>query len=1741
MLLRYLLLLLPILAHSVQDFLLAEEDYTLCHHVNVITGHLNLLMEDNVVKGPTPLPIIRSYTSAGALERARDNSDKTRHTMKGKWNFAGGWNLFSHLYLLVKESKGIEHEAYLTESSGASFHFIDCTWKNPGFFGPIGWNRNLDHRQVCQSRHHFWLDTKQARATLILPNGGKRIYEQGSSQYFYLLKQETLPNGHQILYSYSNGSLKKIALANPDGSKIFSWITMDVLEKKPPHHLHLETSDGNHFRYYTREYNDRYYFKHLDSNRIPSEHFLYSGARSGIGVRVETFQVEGKHQFTAHYCLPGDKKEEEKWKKKPHKKPLHADRVSSIDGPTGKVASFSYQEGVTDVRDAGNILTRYRYCKEHVDRIEYFDEHDQLYAYQQFIWQGHLLESRVLCDANGKAIFGKQFNYDSYENIKEEILIGNLTGTAKERFDWGKYSGEESYYKYYEYLPGFNVKTVEEEENGPTYRYHYFPGTNLLTAKFTYDGSNIIRREFFFYDGDHLLFEEITDNGISTDHHDLTSVTERRIRWYKHNPNGLPDSVAHYYQDGQQNVLLNRIEYVYTKNRITQERFFDSNGHHRYTLETKYDSHGNVIAKKDPLGQWSTYRYNLRDELEEETEPGKQTRILTYDPAGRLIKTEVGSKTASVNYDLKGRAFVKKDFKGHETKYDYDPFSRCIATRLPKVHDENGELYEPVLQYGYDIQGHLTSETDLRGAHTETFYTTFGKPYRIIHPNGTETHHIYNKNSTLAKTILPDLTEISYSYDILQRMIKKIIASSSSDILSEETWSYDAYHLKSYTDPRGLTTDYIYDGAGRKIREETEDRIRIFEYDALGFLERTSDGCTTHVQIHDVIGNVIHEWIEDTASRRENEMYFIYEDSRKASARRITSQKEALDFFSYDEEGRLKTHTDPDGNITQFIYTDSTKTTIDPLGHISIETYDPVNRLVLVKKKDAAEKTYSKEEIFYDRSNNKAKIITTLYRGIHPLKTLTTCLNYNLMRQMIRQIDAGGKKTTFDYFPLENKTEKTLPGGIRITTTCDGLGRTLELFSSDGTIHYEYFYSPQEIRILDHVFKRTLTRSYNLFGELIHENGGCSRSYDAQGRCKELILPDGSFIRYTYHGMHMSSVARYNSSGTPLYQHTYSFFDENGHVVLEEMIGNLGTIETEHDHFERPSRQTSPYLSQSVSFGPTHLVKKMTTTLFGEKTYTYDPLNQLQIENDIHYNFDSLGNSTNYEFSDSLELQKTATDELKYDLDGNPLQKITLFDTYIYSYDALGRLTEIKSGEKTVRYTYDPLSRLYSKEILGLEPQFYLYDKEREIGTFQGGILQELKVLGLGIKGEIGGAIALELSSDVFAPLHDFSGNIIALVSLDGYIAESYNLTAFGNEESTTSHRNPWRFSSKRTEETGLIYFGYRFYDPTFGRWLTPDPAGYTDGLNLYLYVLNNPLNRLDLFGLRSESLFGEHEISAYVPITDISILAQKVQPYPGICGGISTTFVFACGHLHRLKFTPEEMDMGCFNFFDYFGELMPQGQGYIGLLHPIHGIENTLGDFIGMSQKRYDAIPEKPLLIGMYFASLSLGDSLERVKIEREGKMTDRITIEKHFIETATEFIDTYHEGNYMLTSPHSEGGLVATRSISLASGKNKDYIKNTYLSIGVGAAEPLSNEFAHKAIDFYSESDHVTKRFAKPFLNDPNYDIRIVACISKWSERSFYLADHAVLGSTYREAYMEGLKELKKEGYKFYDAQNR
>jgi RHS repeat-associated protein len=132
--------------------------------------------------------------------------------------------------------------------------------------------------------------------------------------------------------------------------------------------------------------------------------------------------------------------------------------------------------------------------------------------------------------------------------------------------------------------------------------------------------------------------------------------------------------------------------------------------------------------------------------------------------------------------------------------------------------------------------------------------------------------------------------------------------------------------------------------------------------------------------------------------------------------------------------------------------------------------------------------------------------------------------------------------------------------------------------------------------------------------------------------------------------------------------------------------------------------------------------------------------------------------------------------------------------------------------------------------------------------------------------GGVGGLLAIERNIagsntwDIRYTHADANGNIIALTNSSGAVSARYRYDAFGKVLSATDvdasgwvNHNIHGFSSKPSfGNQGLLYYGYRWYSPSLGRWINRDPIEEKGGLNLYGFVGNDGLNQWDNYGLAS-------------------------------------------------------------------------------------------------------------------------------------------------------------------------------------------------------------------------------------------------------------------------------------------------
>ncbi len=379
-----------------------DEDLSLYHNVNVISGHLNLHFQDAVVEGAIPLPLLRTYSSEGALLPTEDNQDCELRNMLGEWCIQGGWNFMPHLFLLYDEGGDSRPpEIFLAEKSGAVIAYVrESSEKGIDQFKPkdvpgacsgvIGARTNAGNNCI---KVNFY----KGEAVLYLPDGGERKYKRPSGvQGYFRLVEEILPSKHVIAYhhSWKNG-LISIQLKTPSKERSLSWLNLKMIKRGDgTRHFHFEatSSDGKSLHYRSRNHESRNYLDDVRSNCRPLEKLHFEPSRKGKGLRLHELDLGGQMQLMVNYYGPTSRKEERKWAEDPEKKPLEIDRVKSIEGPIGPngevitIAHFKYHKGATEVIDCEGVRTVYHHADRRLSRVDYYDERQRHESSLHLIW-----------------------------------------------------------------------------------------------------------------------------------------------------------------------------------------------------------------------------------------------------------------------------------------------------------------------------------------------------------------------------------------------------------------------------------------------------------------------------------------------------------------------------------------------------------------------------------------------------------------------------------------------------------------------------------------------------------------------------------------------------------------------------------------------------------------------------------------------------------------------------------------------------------------------------------------------------------------------------------------------------------------------------------------------------------------------------------------------------------------------------------------------------------------------------------------------------------------------------------------------------------------------------------------------------------------------------------------------------------------------------------------------------------
>ncbi|MBA3721676.1 MAG: hypothetical protein H0W88_04675 [Parachlamydiaceae bacterium] len=1314
-----------------------------------------------------------------------------------------------------------------------------------------------------------------------------------------LLNQKEGPEGRFLKISYYKQGSNNVDKLSTVNTKSNSLILKRVKHLRAPFGVDGEPIITHRFVYHINELN-------------PKNRLEYSGATDVFDalMRKTTYHYDSDHRLTSleKYIGPDQKSymtEVFIWQDEELNEPAKIPKrnISSLDANVQSTffedLSKSEKQPVPTINNKNNSkpLNDEYFKKIFID----YGNHLQI----KKTGPSNLL-GKYIQDSANQIQMVRLFKYSHRGNIVEDTLYGNLSGKKNDCVvnldqNFQPTNNVEQYKRHYHYSDDqYNLLLSEVEDNKKEIEYVYYPNTNLLQSKLLKNGSKICLREFYEYDDNAVQIKVIKDNGNSRDKDDFKGITERHIIYIqprKALPIGLPEKIYEKYFDFNkgQEVLLKYVFNDYSKQgHLIKQDHYNSQEQYCYSLEWDYDNHGNLKREKNALNHNIYREYDNNDNLIKEIRPnqGYQT-IFTYDCSNHLMKVSEVHEDGNIfntnyQYDHVGNRLASKDHFGRTTQYKYDDLNRLIETIYPEVMTDHG-VQTPRTSICYDIFNNPITITDSKNNNTIHTYNLYGKPTSVTNPDRTHESFEYYLDGTLAKSISCDGTITNYQRDCFGRVLKEQTQNSTI------SYTYYGSKLKSKIDAEGCNTNYHYDGAGRLIKTDCQDRVEILEYDNLSRISKKKqyfgiNNSNVRVEAfeYDNLNRINEERIEDGHGGVLRKVKYKYDShGNRESIKECTKAGKSEIITKYNSQNLPIEVIDQQSNSTHISYDNNFNgkntlaiTTTDPVGNTSIQIFDSHDRLSKTICKNAFGILLSEQEIFYDIVGNKTQVIDLIIVGGKRKQKIMTKWNYNSVGQETIQIDAFGtpdqKQSLISYNEFGQKDEIQKPDGTSLLFEYDSFGRLKNLQSSDSTISYSYKYDKnhQIVSVVDLIKRQETIRKYDSFGNLVFEKLGndhqISYEFDQLNRVNKITLPDRSEIQYTYDSANLKEVARL-INGEKKYSHHYQKYDQSGNLTHSKGLSHK--TEFKYDLSKRKVQINTPSWKQSVPQNGYDSLGRLTTFDIEDKIgkthyeFSYSDLNDLLSERGhvTHtYGVDSIHNRISknthkYSINSLNQLFKQGSIEYKYNLNGNLVEKINGSKKIQYFYDALNRLTGVKKEGVLTEYQYDAFNRRLSKKKEGLEKN-YLYLDQDEIGEIDSkGKIQQLRILGLGIDAEIGSAVALELNGQVYEPIHDHNGNVVCLAQ-NGKAIETYRYTAFGEGEiyddqgkliDKSQCDNPWRYASKRfDDETGLIFFGRRYYDPEIGRWITPDPLGYSDGPNLYAYLHHNPLTYHDAYGL---------------------------------------------------------------------------------------------------------------------------------------------------------------------------------------------------------------------------------------------------------------------------------------------------
>jgi YD repeat-containing protein len=688
-----------------------------------------------------------------------------------------------------------------------------------------------------------------------------------------------------------------------------------------------------------------------------------------------------------------------------------------------------------------------------------------------------------------------------------------------------------------------------------------------------------------------------------------------------------------------------------------------------------FDVNGNVTARTDWNGNRTNYTFDLTRNLETSRTEGLTAAGATT-AATRTIKTQWHS-TYRLPTGIAEPFRITTMVYGDAGAANPGDRGSLLSMTFQATTDANGSLGFAATTAGaprswtftYDARGMLLTadgpRLDVSDVTTFTYYAPddadIGKRGNLATVTNAlgqvTTYDAYDLHGRPTSTTDANGVVSTLTYDARGRMLTSTVAGAT------KAYAYDGVgQLTGVTLPDGSTVSYAYDDAHRmKEMQDAAGNRAVYTYDAMSNL--------THLDVYDAGAQLIrtHGWTYNNLGQKTQEL---------DSAGHITA-------FTYD----------PEGNVTGVT---------DAVGQTTTRLYDALQRVIRVTEPGGAQTNLVLNGLnqVLSVSDPRGVVTTRTYDGLGNLLTNTspdtgtTTYVYDVAGNLSSKTDARAKATTFAYDALNRMTHVTDAAGgesaLVYDTGTNAIGRLSNITDVAGTRAFAY-----DARGRVTMEQRAVTMAYASLGLTTQY------AYDEADRVTDITLPSGRAIAYARDVLGQVTKVTTTSGGT-----TTVLADQIVHPPFGAATSAVGVdgaaLNWGQDMDGRVANYTTGSDARTLSYDAAGRLTGVSTGAGSLATYGYDARGRVTSASGppgaFAYAYDASGNLT------SRNTAGTAT-AFTYAANGNRLVSASggLTTTYTHdaagnmtgdgerelSYDARGRLVEVRMGGARTRYVID--------------------------------------------------------------------------------------------------------------------------------------------------------------------------------------------------------------------------------------------------------------------------------------------------------------------------------------------------------------------------------------------------------------------------------------------------------------------